>query len=195
MDSAMINSADKRKRRDSGFGLLEVIFATVILSVGMLSLLALFATAVASTQSSQEDEIAHQLAADSLENIFTARDTAQIQFAQIKNVGNGGIFLDNFQPIMDPGPDGLDGTADDSTAAPPIMLPGPDGILGTSDDVGYSLANFSRQIQISDVMTPPPNSIVNPYLRQITVTVRYQTPQFFLHQKDYTVVAYISSFR
>jgi type II secretory pathway pseudopilin PulG len=193
MGAAMSESA--HRERESGFGLLEVIISTVILSVGLLSLLALFTTAVASTQSSQEDEIAHQLAADAMENIFTARDTAQIPFAQVKNVSNGGIFLDGFQPIMQAGADGLDGTLDDVAAAPPIMLPGPDGILGTPDDVAYSLANFSRQIQITDVMTPPPNPVVNPFLRQLTVTVRYRTPQLFIQQKDYTVVAYISAFR
>jgi type II secretory pathway pseudopilin PulG len=195
MGAAMSERAHNASTRESGFGLLEVIIATVILSVGLLSLLALFTTAVASTQSSQEDEIAHQLAADAMENIFTARDTAQIPFAQVKNVSNGGIFLDGFQPIMQAGVDGLDGTLDDVAAAPPIMLPGPDGILGTPDDVAYSLANFSRQIQITDVLTPPPNPVVNPFLRQLTVTVRYRTPQLFIQQKDYAVVAYISAFR
>jgi len=191
----MSESAHNASARESGFGLLEVIISTVILSVGLLSLLALFATAVASTQSSQEDEIAHQLAADAMENIFTARDTAQIPFAQVKNASNGGIFLDGFQSIMQAGADGLDGTLDDVADAPPIMLPGPDGILGTSDDVAYSLATFTRQIQISDVMTPPPNAVVNPFLRQITVTVRYRAGTLFIQQKDYTVVAYISAFR
>jgi len=195
MGTAMSENPHNRGAHESGFGLLEVIIATVILSVGLLSLLALFATAVASTQSSQEDEIAHQLAADAMENIFTARDTAQIPFAQVKNVGNGGIFLDGFQPIMQAGADGLSGTLDDMTASPPIMLPGPDGILGTSDDVAYSLTNFTRQIQITDVMTPPPNPVVNPFLRQLTVTVRYKSPHLFVQQKDYAVVAYISAFR
>jgi type II secretory pathway pseudopilin PulG len=195
MGAAMNESAHRTSTREYGFGLLEVIISTVILSVGLLSLLALFATAIASTQSSQEDEIAHQLAADAMENIFTARDTAQIPFAQVKNASNGGIFLDGFQPIMQAGVDGLDGTLDDVAAAPPIMLPGPDGILGTSDDVAYSLANFTRQIQIADVLTPPPNPVVNPFLRQLTVTVRYKSPHLFVQQKDYTVVAFISAFR
>jgi type II secretory pathway pseudopilin PulG len=195
MGAAMSERAHNTSTRECGFGLLEVIISTVILSVGLLSLLALFATAVASTQSSQEDEIAHQLAADAMENIFTARDTAQIPFAQVRNVSNGGIFLDGFQPIMQAGVDGLDGTLDDVAAAPPIMLPGPDGILGTSDDVAYSLATFTRQIQITDVLTPPPNPVVNPFLRQLTVTVRYNSPHLFVQQKDYAVVAYISAFR
>jgi type II secretory pathway pseudopilin PulG len=177
---------------ERGFTILEVLFSIVILMVGMVALLAVFGTAIAATQSTQEDQIARQEAAEALENIFTARDTSQITFAMIQNVSNGGVFQDGFQPITDPGPDGLDGTADDVIAAP-ILLPGPDGILGTPDDAAMPLTNYRRQIGITPALLP--DGTVNPNLRQITVTVRYITPQFKLRQRDYVVGGYISAYR
>jgi prepilin-type N-terminal cleavage/methylation domain-containing protein len=180
-----------RLRRDNrqGFTLIEVLFATVILAIGLLAMLAALSHAMAAIYTSQEDQMARQEGQSALENIFTARDTSQISFAQIQNASNGGIFLDGFQPILDPGPDGLDGTIDDG--APQFYVDaGPDGILGTADDRQVPLTNFLRQIQILPVVGP---SGVNPNLRQVIVTIRYNTNP--AQQKTYTIGAYISSFR
>src|SRR5215469_2188576 len=139
----------KVRKQEEGFSLIETLFSAVILMVGLLAMLATFAYALATTHSVQEDQIARQTAQDTLENIFTARDTQQITFAQIANVSGGGIFVDGLQNLLDTGPDGLAGTADDVTYAPGatgcptainpygvqcIRLPGPDGMLGTADD-------------------------------------------------------------
>jgi hypothetical protein len=176
------------KKREQGISLLETMIAIFVLMYGLLAVLATFALAVSSTQNVNLDAVARQKAQETMESVFSARQTNQISFSQIYNVGQGnGIFTGGFTPLTDPGPDGLDGTADDVPAAP-ITLPGPSGkITGQSPpDVTITLSNFQRQIQIADV----PN---NPNLRQITISIKYPTPQGFVRQ--YQLQALISSFR
>jgi prepilin-type N-terminal cleavage/methylation domain-containing protein len=190
----------RSRNRQRGFTLMEVMISIVVLTVGLVSMLAMFSVAMAATNSAQEDMIAKQEAAEALESIFTGRNTSQIVWNQIQNVSNGGIFLNNAQPILDPGPDGLAGTADDLNANPQcggpsqcLVLPGPDGLLGTGDDVFLPMNNFTRQIQIVNVNNP--DGTLNLSLRQITITVNYTTSQFRATRKNYSIGAYISSYR
>ena len=181
-------------RKQSGFSIIEVMVAICVVSIGILSLVAAFASAVASTQNAQENLIARQKALEAMESIFTARNTQQITFAGINNIANGGLFVTGATPLWDAGPDGLVNTADDipfpangvCPAGPEcIPLPGPDGILGTADDVPMSLANFTRTITISPT--------TDPNLRQVTVTISYAGPGG--GARNYTVNALISQFR
>ena len=176
-----------RKKAQQGFALLETIIAIVVLMIGLLAVLATFALAIGNTSTVQYDSVARQKAAEAMESIFTARQTSQLTFDQIQNVGTGtGIFTVGFTPMTDPGPDGLDGTSDDVPAAS-IRLPGASGaITGTSQDVLVDLGQFSRQVQIANVPS-------NPNVRQITVTVRYPVPQGWY--RSYQVQALISSYR
>ena len=175
------------KPAQQGFALLETLIAIVVLMIGLLAVLATFALAIGNTTSVQYDSVARQKAAEAMESIFTARQTSQLSFDRIQNVGAGtGIFTVGFTPMTDPGPDGLDGTGDDVPAAP-IRLPGASGtVTNTSEDVLVDLGNFSRQIQIANVAG-------NPNIRQITVTVRYPAPQGWF--RTYQVQALISSYR
>ena len=194
----------KRRRitkDQQGFTLVEVMIAIVVLMIGILTVVAAFATAVGANQNAQENLIARQKALEAMESIFTARNTQQITFAQIANIPAGGIFASGSTPLWDSGPDGLVNTADDipfpangvCPAGPEcITLPGPDGILGTSDDVAMSLANFTRQIQINTVLEAD-GVTVNPNLKQVTVTVSYTSMSTVPH--SYSVDALISSFR
>ena len=143
-----------------------------------------------------------QKAEETLESIFTARNTQQINFSQIANISSGGIFTDGATQLLAAGPDGLVNTADDipfpangvCPAGPEcIPLPGPDGILGTPDDVPMSLAYFTRQIQINPVLEAD-GVTVNPNLKQITVTVAYTTGGSSA-PRSYSVNALISAFR
>jgi type II secretory pathway pseudopilin PulG len=194
-------------KQERGFSLIETLFATVILMIGLLAMLATFAYALATTHSVQEDQIAKQTAEDALENIFTARDTQQITFAQIANVSGGGIFVDGPTNLLDTGPDGLAGTADDITFSPAttgcpaainplgvqcIRLPGNDGILGTADDTYMVLSNFQRTVTIANTLNP--DGTPNLSLKQITVTVQYNK-QGLLVPRTYTVNSLISVYR
>ena len=190
-----------RDSQQGGFSLIEVMVAITLLSIGILTLVAAFASSVASTQNAEQNLIARQKALQAMESIFTARNTQQITFAQINNIPSGGIFTLGATPMWSAGPDGLVNTADDvpfpangvCPAGPECFpMPGPDGILGTPDDVPMSLANFTRSITIAPVLQAD-GVTVNPNLRQITVTVTYQGGTG--EQHNYTVLALISSFR
>jgi prepilin-type N-terminal cleavage/methylation domain-containing protein len=178
--------------RQRGFTLLETVIATAIVTVGLVGLLAVFAMAVSSTQTVQEDFLARQRAMEALESVYAARQTSQINWDQIQNTGNGtGIFNGGMLPLTDPGPDGLDDTSDDVPAGT-LTVPGPSGVLKgtTPPDVVISLSNFQRQVQITNVNNS--DGSLNPNLRQITITIQYP---FGGKQKQYTVQALISSYR
>ena len=187
--------------RQRGFTMIETMIAIVIMSIGIITVLAAFGTAVAATQNAQENLIARQKALEAMESIYTSRNTQQITFAQIGNVSSGGIFTDGPTQLLSAGPDGLVNTDDDvpfpATGVCPagpecITLPGPDGTLGTPDDTAMSLANFSRQIQIGTVLQT--DGTINPNLKQVTVTVSYLSGGSSVPH-SYTVNALISAFR
>lgn len=190
MERAMITTRTNslRIRRQNGFTLLETMISIVVVTVGLVGLLSAFTVAVASSANVQLDTIAWQKATEALESIYTARQTDQITFAQIANTtAPPGIFVAGLGPLKDAGPDGLDGTGDDTGPAP-VMVPGISGTLtGVSPpDVAISLTNFQRQITI----TQDPN---NANLKMVTVLVQYAAPQG--GQRQYTVQSLISSFR
>jgi type IV pilus modification protein PilV len=182
-------------RQQRGFTLLEVMISMVVLTVGLVSLLGVFGMAMASTQTAQEDLIAKQLAEEAMESIFTARNTSQLQWSDIQNTSNGGIFMDDpqFQPIYNPGTDGLVGTSASVAAGARVLaLPGKDGLVGTADDMQLPLTNFQRSIQITPVVDDSNNPLSD--LRTLTVTVQYTTPQFKF-KKNYVLTGYISQYR
>jgi len=185
-----------------GFTLIETLIAIAIISIGLLTLVATFATAINATQSSQEDLITRQKALETMESIYTARNTQQINFNQIANISVGGIFTDGPTQLLSAGPDGLVNTADDipfaasgvCPAGPEcIVLPGGDGVLGTADDKPLQLSNFTRQIQIFPVLEAD-GVTINPNLKQIVVTVSY-SKSGWAQSRVYRVTGLISAFR
>jgi type IV pilus modification protein PilV len=185
-----------------GFTMIETMIAIAIMSIGILTLIAAFATAVNATANAQENLIARQKTLEAMESIYTARNTQQITFAQIANTSNGGIFTTGSSQLLCAGPDGLVNTSDDIScpasgpcAAGPecVVLPGPDGILGTSDDVAMSLSNFTRQIQIGNVLEAD-GVTIDPNLKQVTVTISYLSGGSSVAH-TYSVQALISAFR
>jgi prepilin-type N-terminal cleavage/methylation domain-containing protein len=185
-----------------GFTLIETMIAMVVMTVGMLAIIAVFGTAIANTQSAQEDLIARQKTLEAMESIYTARNSQQIPFSAIANTASGGSFKGGPQPLLCAGPDGLLGTADDvactTTAgvvcpnggAECMVLPGPDGVLGTADDTIMSLSNFTRTITINQVLLP--SGAVNQNMVAVTVAVSYT--QAGLPARTYTANGLISSY-
>ena len=169
-----------------GFSILETLIAIVVIMVGLLALLAALAMALSSTQNTKSDQIARERAVQTIESIYTARETNQIGYTAIQNQP-AGIFVAGMVPLTDAGPDGIVGTNDDVPAAP-INVPGPSGVLtgNSPPDVQISLASFQRQIIIT---TDPTNG----NLRDITVTIQYPAVQG--GQRTYTVHGMISAFR
>jgi len=182
-----------RKQAERGFSLLEVVISMAVLTVGLVSLLGVFGLAMASTQTSQQDMIAKQLANEALESIVTARNTSQVTWAQVQNVANGGIFLDGTTSIYLPGADGIVGTTDDAVAGEQTLTePGPDGIFGTADDVQIPLTGYQRTILISQVLDSSGNVV--PTLRGVNITMQYTTSQAKL-PKTYVLSSFISQYR
>jgi len=183
---------NSRNHRDRGFTVLEALIAVVVLSLGVLSLAGVYTQGIVFAGMAKWDYIAQKKAEEAVETIFTARDTELLTWAQIQNVAgtsgtDGGVFLDGPQPLLDAGPDGLIGTADDNAGIPDTVIigPGPDNVLGTADDQVVVLNNImTRQIQIVAV----PNA---PNLRQITITIAYSVNGM---KKVYTLISYVSAF-
>jgi hypothetical protein len=161
-----------------------------VMTIGLVSMLGVFATAMAATQTAQQDMIAKQLAQQAMETIYTARETQNITWAQIQNVGaagSPGIFVGGLLPIQQAGVDGIYGTADDSSASPQVMtLPGPDGIIGTADDISMGLNNYQRSITIVNAVATD--------LRSVTITIQYRTAGLRF-PKQYVLAGFISQYR
>jgi prepilin-type N-terminal cleavage/methylation domain-containing protein len=192
----------RAKTAQAGFSLIEVMVSMAVLTVGMVSLLGVFGLAMVTTQTSQLDLIAKQLADESYESVVTARNTTQINWDDIQNVGSTncvvtgastcGIFLSGLQPIYNAGADGIYGTSDDSTAGEQTLQdPGPDGIFQTADDTFIPLTGFQRSILISGLVDANGNSFTS--VRSVTITVQYVVPQTST-AKTYVLSSYISQF-
>ncbi|MGD0415403.1 MAG: prepilin-type N-terminal cleavage/methylation domain-containing protein [Terriglobales bacterium] len=192
-----------RKQAERGFSLLEVVISMAVLTVGMVSLLGVFGLAMASTQTSQENMIAKQLANESYESLLTARNTAQMTWDDIQNSGSTncpvtgaatcGIFLNGVQPIYNAGADGIYGTADDAASGEQTLQdPGPDGVYQTADDIMIPLTGYQRTIAFGTVYDAAGNAV--PSVRAVTITVQYSTSQSS-QQKTYIVNSYISQYQ
>lgn len=173
-------------RGASGFTLIEAVVAMAILAVGLLGLAQAFYLGMRHMSTSSANLIAREKAREAVESVHTARDTRTITWAQIRNVSNGGVFLDGPQDLHGAGADGLVNTADDAgEPLESIRDPGPDGILGDADDVVTPLVGFQREIQILEL------DPVNPDLREVRVTITYRVgPQ----RGKYTLRTFISAF-
>jgi prepilin-type N-terminal cleavage/methylation domain-containing protein len=199
-----IKQTGGKRSEQGGFTLLEVLAAIVVMSIGLLALMASFATAIRATSSSQEDLIARHKALDAMESIYAARNSQQLPFASINNTTANppGIFLVGALPLLCAGPDGIVGTADDAPCTAPdtgaacpggvecLVLPGPDGVLGTADDVTQSLSNFTRTIAFNPVFLP--GGAINPNLIAITISVTYVKPGW--PARTYAVNGLVSSY-
>jgi prepilin-type N-terminal cleavage/methylation domain-containing protein len=187
-----------------GFSLIEVMISMVILTAGLMALLAVLGITMAANQTSQQDLIARQVASEVMESIYNARNTSQIGFSAIANTTAvpPGIFEPNALPLLCAGPDGILDTADDTTCVTAsgapcpnagvecLTEPGPDGILGTADDVIISLNNYTRTVAITPVLE---SGTTVPTLQQITVTIAYTVPNSG-HTKTYVLSEYISQY-
>jgi hypothetical protein len=176
-----MHKAAKLLYDQSGLTLVETMMAALILTGGLLTLAYGMAQGMVVMSTSHYHGIAKQKASEALESVNTSRDTHIITWSQIRNVHNGGIFLDGLQPLRAHGPDGLVNTADDG-ALEDEVLPGPDGILGSGDDIVNSLDAFRRQIIVTDVSAN---------LRKIQVIISYRIGS---SSRAYEVITYISSF-
>ena len=188
------NERSPGRNGSDGFSTLEVLAAMFVITIALTGLLSLFGYAISTMSLMQDLLIAKQKSRETLESIYTARNTSQITFDMIQNVSDPpGIFLDGYQSLRRPSTDGLIGTQDDNgTNIETLIFPGPDGDLNTtSDNEDRVLDTFERQIQIDPILFA--DSTVNPDIRRVLVSIRYNTPMG--GQSTYAVESYISRYR
>ncbi len=133
-----------------GFTLIEVMIAIVVLTVGVMSLVGVMAVGLQTVGASSNMLIAREKAREAVESVHSARDTGELAWGKVRNVSDGGVFLNGMKDVKVPGNDGLINTADDG-AIEVVKTPGPDGILGNSDDVSTPLlpTEFQREVLIT----------------------------------------------
>jgi type II secretory pathway pseudopilin PulG len=148
-----------RSSSETGFTLLETVIAMLVLTIGLLGVAAAVSYAMAASNMSRNVTDSKQTIVSTLEQMENLRNTRQLTFGQIANVGavddTGGSksfagFPTGFQKIYsNPGPDGIYGTADDKD----------DTSASNKEKDGYE-----REIVITEL---------TPYLKKVKVTVHY----------------------
>ena len=174
-----------RLSKDSkGFTIIEVMAASFVIVIALVSLLTLFAYSIATMALTEDLLIGKEKAREALESIFTARNTQQITFDEIQNVESSqpGIFLEGYQPLKTAGDDGLIGTADDG-AVETYELPG---------EV-IALNQFEREIQSNPVYYADAPAVVDPDVRLVRIRIRFSTP--LGGQRIFELESYVSRFR
>jgi len=177
----------RTQNAESGFSYVDVMIAVTILLVGCIAMLSAITSGVVMTTTSQQTMAAKQYALSTIEAIFSARDLDNLQWSAIGNVGDtaipGGVFVTGDQLLyVEPGKDGVVGTADDKA--------GSNGTLGDGDDQ-TPVSGFQRAIRITDIPDPDrPGATVS--LRQIDVTITYYIGR--LPERE-TVTTFIANYR
>lgn len=129
-------------RSESGFTYVEVLIAIVILTVGILAMLAAISAAVLQSRGQDQQLTARHIAASTLESIMSVKETDPDRMGW-KAVGNIGS-----NPDPDDGntPKGIFIVGRHDVLA----NAGPDEVIGTEDDAGDVLTGFQREITIID---------------------------------------------
>jgi prepilin-type N-terminal cleavage/methylation domain-containing protein len=179
-----------RNSSENGFSLIEVMIASGILATGLLSMAGMFVVGLDHLRSSTPGLIAREKAREAVESVHTARDMRIITWDEIRNVADDGVFRGGEQPLKLPGVDGLMNTADDDLVELEAQTsPGPDNELGNYDDIVTPLRDFTRQIEIVELLDE--NNLPNDNLRLLRVTVRFKVGDAW---RAYTLTTYISSY-
>jgi prepilin-type N-terminal cleavage/methylation domain-containing protein len=116
-----------RRGGESGFTMLEMVVAMVVLMIGLLSLAQVLGYALSVSNRGRGVTNTRLLIVSVLEQMENLRNTGQLTFGQIANAGavdntgasfNFAGFQTGFQSVsLDPGPDGIYGTSDDPSGA------------------------------------------------------------------------------
>ena len=175
------------RRSQQGFSLLEIVVASTILMIGLLGVASAIGYAMIASNHGRSITNTKLLAVSILEQMETQRNSGNLTFGQIANMGqvdnseatrNFAGFQNGFQQVStNPGPDGIFGTADD------LIDAGNDNVFGTADDFtnpNFAVIGVTREIQITSL---------NTYLKRIQVTVNYQANGT---SKDLVAVSYLN---
>lgn len=160
-------------KNQEGFTLMEAVIAILILTIALVGTAAAITYALEFGTTARNVGTAKRIISSSFEEIESLRNTKRLDYVQIANVGavdNSASsntftgFSTGMQNIsVSPGPDGVNGTADDFTDA------GPDLTYGTGDDFTNAAlirSGYQREIVITQLGG-------DPNIKKIEVTVKY----------------------
>jgi hypothetical protein len=151
--------------------MLEMVVAMIVMMVGLLALASAVAYALSVTNSGRNVTNTKLLIVAVLEQMENLRNTKELAYCQISNVGASDLtgcqtdpdapvfngFETGFQSVSKaPGPDGLFGTADD------FKVLGANGTYVT--DMSLARVGYERQIVITPLTTT---------LKKVEVTLKY----------------------
>lgn len=158
-------------KNQQGFTLIEALVAILVITIGLIGTAAAISYALHYGTISRNVTTAKLMVVATFEEIETLRNSRRLDFTQIANTGNVNNtdaaatftgFRTGFQVVsLNPGPDGVNGTADDLTEA------GPDGTFGTGDDVqnpSLVRSGYQREITITNLSTT---------MKRVEVKIRY----------------------
>lgn len=141
---------------EAGFTLVEAVAAIFIVTIGLIGTAAAITYALEFGAISRNVTSAKSVIVSTIEEIETLRNARRLEFKQIANVGavnNSNVtnsfsgFSTGFQPVsLEPGLDGVNGTADDPTD-PAVIRNG-----------------YQRRIEITNLSDS---------IKEITITVQY----------------------
>jgi prepilin-type N-terminal cleavage/methylation domain-containing protein len=165
------NGHKRITKNQKGFTLIEAIVAIFVITIGLIGTAAALSYAIHYGTISRNVTSSKLMIVATFEEIETLRNSRRLQFSQIANTGNVNNtgapatftgFRTGFQPVsLNPGPDGVNGTADD------LMEPGLDGTYGTADDVenpALIRGGYQREIIIANLSTS---------MKRVEVKVRF----------------------
>lgn len=144
------------RRKESGFTLVEAVFAIFILTIGLVGTAAAITYALQYGAISRNVTKAKLMVVASFEEVESLRNSRRLDFKQIANIGG----VDN-DSVSNP----FNGFSTGFREIP--VNPGADGVYGTDDDVTtpeQSKKGFTRQITITNISFS---------IKKVEVKVRY----------------------
>lgn len=175
------------KKNENGFSVIEVLFAILIMTVGILAALSAISFAVVRERESEQRNTARQINSSTSESVFSVRDmiAANNFFNVVANTTTAtpnGVFLPGWRPIRpDSGRDGIHGTADDACSVG-TNCPGQAGYVNTSTVI----EGFERQITITNIVE---ENVPTVKRKRVDISVRYFAGQVQRVETISTIIA------
>ena len=166
-----IMAKETTNNSESGFSYIDVMIALVILTVGVLALLAAISGSILMARGQDQQLRARQILGSTMESIMSVKETDEqwLGWISVANIGTNPDTLGMFHGVFINGPHEIHENA------------GFDQVIGTPDDDGPVVPGFEREITITDICDPerpsmncsPPSNKYAVRMRQVDVVVRY----------------------